>query len=107
MVILALLGTAAFGSLALLIAGTLRAEATLVVANLVYVLLLTGGAVLVPLSLYPEGAQNVLQLLPSGALGQGLRDTFDGGTPGILAVVSLLVWALVAGTLTARTFKWE
>ena len=107
MVILALLGTAAFGSLALLIAGTLRAEATLVVANLVYVLLLTGGAVLVPLSLYPEGAQNVLQLLPSGALGQGLRDTFDGGTPGILAVVILLVWALVAGTLTARTFKWE
>ncbi|MBC7630760.1 ABC transporter permease [Aeromicrobium sp.] len=107
LVVLALLSTAAFGSLALLIAGTLRAEATLVVANLVYVLLLTGGAVLVPLSRYPDGAQHVLRLLPSGALGQGLRDVFDGGAPGVMAVSVLLVWSLVAGSLTARTFKWE
>ncbi len=55
MVLLAVLGTAAFGSLGLLIAGTLRAEATLAVANLVYVLLLVGGGLLVPLSRYPGG----------------------------------------------------
>ena len=54
MVVLAVLGTAAFGSLGLLIAGTLRAEATLAVANLVYVLLLVGGGLLVPLSRYPR-----------------------------------------------------
>lgn len=105
--LLALLGTAAFGSLALLIAGTLRAEATLAVANLVYVLLLVGGAVLVPLSRYPDGAHDILRLLPSGALGQGLRDAFAGASPGLLPVVVLLVWAAVAGILTARTFKWE
>jgi len=107
LVLLALLGTAAFGSLALLIAGTLRAEATLAVANLVYVLLLVGGGLLVPLSRYPGGAQHALKLLPSGALGQGLRDSFNGGSPGLLPVVVLLAWALVAGVLTARTFKWE
>src|SRR5688500_2060392 len=49
LVVLAMLGTAAFGSLGLLIAGLLRAEATLAVANLVYVMLLVGGGLIVPL----------------------------------------------------------
>lgn len=104
--VLAVLGTAAFGSLALLIAGTLRAEATLAVANLVYVLLLVGGGLIVPLSRY-GGAEHALKLLPSGALGQGLRDAFQGTSPGVLPVVVLLAWAGVAGLLAARTFKWE
>ena len=43
-----LLGTAAFASLGLLLAGSLRAEATLAAANLVYLLLLAGGAVVHP-----------------------------------------------------------
>ena len=41
-------GCAAFAAWALFLAGTLRAEATLALANLVFVLLLVGGAVLVP-----------------------------------------------------------
>lgn len=107
LVVFTLLGTAAFGALGLLIAGTLRAEATLAVANLVYVLLLVGGGVLVPLSRYPEGARSALEWLPSGALAEGLRDTFAGHTPGITPFVVLSVWAVVAGAITARTFKWE
>lgn len=107
LIILALLGTAAFGSLGLLIAGTLRAEATLAVANLVYVVLLVGGGLIVPLERYPGNTHRALELLPSGALGQGLRDAFHGGSPGWLPVVVLLVWAAVAGILTARTFRWE
>jgi ABC-2 type transport system permease protein len=107
LVVLALLGTAAFGSLGLLIAGTLRAEATLAVANLVYVVLLVGGGLIVPLERYPGNTHRALELLPSGALGQGLRDAFHGGSPGWLPVVVLLVWAAVAGILTARTFRWE
>jgi ABC-2 type transport system permease protein len=107
LVVLALLGTAAFGSLALLIAGTLRAEATLAVANLVYVMLLVGGGLIVPLERYPGGTHRALELLPSGALGQGLRDAFNGGSPGMLPVLVLLVWALGAGIVTARTFRWE
>ena len=107
LVLLVLLGTAAFGSLGLLIAGSFRAEATLAVANLVYVMLLVGGGLIVPLERYPGPTQHVLELLPSGALGQGLRDAFNGGSPGLLPVVVLLVWALGAGVLTARTFRWE
>jgi ABC-2 type transport system permease protein len=107
MIVLVILGTAAFGSLGLLIAGTLRAEATLAVANLVYVLLLIGGGLLVPLSRYPVAAQHVLELLPSGALGQGLRDTFAGHGPSAFATVVLLVWTVCASLMVSRTFKWE
>lgn len=107
MVLLAILGTAAFGALGLLIAGTLRAEATLAVANLVYVLLLVGGGLLVPLSRYPEAARHLLELLPSGALGQGLRDTFAGDGPGAFSVVVLIVWTVCCGLGVSRTFKWE
>ncbi len=107
MIVLAVLGTAAFGSLGLLIAGTLRAEATLAVANLVYVLLLVGGGLLVPLSRYPEAARHVLELLPSGALGQGLRDAFAGQGPGAFSIVVLIVWAVCCGLGVSRTFKWE
>lgn len=105
--VLIVLGTAAFGSLGLLIAGTLRAEATLAVANLVYVLLLVGGGLLVPLSRYPEAASHVLQLLPSGALGQGLRDTFTGAGPSAFSIVVLLIWTVCASLMVSRTFKWE
>ncbi|MFC6150920.1 MULTISPECIES: ABC transporter permease [Mumia] len=107
LVVLTLLGTAAFAALALLLAGTLRAEATLAVANLVYVLLVVGGAVLVPLSRYPEAAQTFLSLLPSGALSEAIRVVFEGSAPPTTSIVVLVVWAAVAAALTARTFKWE
>ncbi len=105
--VLAVLGTAAFGALGLLIAGTLRAEATLAVANLVYVLLLVGGGLVVPLSRHPEAVARLLELLPSGALGEGLRTAFETGSPGLVPVAVLLVWAVTATVLTARTFRWE
>ncbi|MDO9377345.1 MAG: ABC transporter permease [Nocardioidaceae bacterium] len=105
--VLVVLGTAAFGALGLLMAGTLRAEATLALANLVYVLLLVGGAVLVPVDRYPAVLQPFTTLLPSGALGEGLRDGFAGRGLGAAAVVVLLVWAGVAGAAVTRTFRWE
>lgn len=104
---LVLLGTAAFASLGLLLAGTLRAEATLALANLIYVLLLVGGAVIVPLSRYPDAVQAPLQLLPTAALSESLRLTVDGGTPHALALVVLATWACVGTFLTVRTFRWE
>jgi len=107
LVVLVVLGTAAFGALGLLIAGTLRAEATLAVANLVYVVLLVGGGLLVPLSRYPGNSHRFLELLPSGALGEGLRDVFAGLSPDPIALAVLAAWALVAGLLTSRTFRWE
>lgn len=99
-------GTAAFASWGLLLAGVLRAEATLAAANLVYLLLLAGGAVVLPSHSY-GGAGHVLALLPSGALGNGLRSAFLDGNLPILQVGVLAAWAAVGTALTARTFTWE
>src|SRR5579859_6663683 len=64
-VLLMLAGTAAFSGLALLLAGTLRAEATLAAANLIYLVMLGIGGVLFPLTKFPAAAQPVLKLLPA------------------------------------------
>jgi ABC-2 type transport system permease protein len=106
--LLVLAGTAAFSGLALLMAGTLRAEATLAAANLVYVLLLGVGGVVFPLTKFPAGARPFLELLPSGALSTGLRSVLQQGA--VLPVgntLTLLVWAAAAIALAARTFRWE
>lgn len=100
------LGTAAFTSLALLVAGTLRAEAVLAVANLIWVLLLAGGAVVLPADVLPEPLRTLAAVLPSGALGEGLRSTLAGDGLPWSAVVTLAVWTLVGGAATARWFRW-
>jgi ABC-2 type transport system permease protein len=99
-------GTAAFAALGLLLAGILRAEATLAAANLVYVVLLIGGAVVAPPATY-GAAGWTLEHLPSGALGSGLREVFVAGDPPWLHVGVLVFWAVLGGVLTARTFRWE
>ena len=95
--LLILLGTAAFSGLALLMAGTLRAEATLAGANLVYIVLLGVGGVVFPLTKFPAGARPVLELLPTGALSTGLRAVLQQGIVFPVGnAVTLVVWA-VAG----------
>ncbi len=107
-VLLVAVGTAAFSGLALLLAGTLRAEATLAAANLIYLVLLGVGGVLFSLDKFPPGARGPLKLLPSGALSDGLHSVLQhaGGVPAADLAV-LAVWAAVAIGLAARTFKWE
>lgn len=101
-----LLGTAAFASLGLLMAGALRAEATLAAANLVYLLLLAAGAVVLPASAY-GGFGTVAQWLPSGALGEAMRDAFLHGSIPWRDLAVLLGWTVVGTAATARTFSWE
>ncbi|MDI5963131.1 ABC transporter permease [Streptantibioticus silvisoli] len=106
--LLLVVGTAAFSGLGLLMAGTLKAEATLAAANLVFLLLLVGGGVIVPLAKFPHAMRAVLELLPISALSGGLRDVLQHGTGvpwGPLGV--LAVWAVVALAAAARFFRWE
>jgi ABC-2 type transport system permease protein len=106
-VLLLLLGTWAFVALALLLAGTLRAEGVLAVANLVWVLLLVLGGILVPRSELPAAVGGVVALLPSSALADGLRTAFGtGGLDGIPVLV-LTGWGAVATVLAAWTFRWS
>ncbi|MGW0556328.1 ABC transporter permease [Streptomyces sp. NPDC002926] len=106
--LLLVLGTAAFSGLGLLMAGTLKAEATLAAANLVFLLLLVGGSVIVPLDRFPDGVQSVLALLPISALSDGLRDVLQhgAGVPwGDLGI--LAVWAVLGLGAAARLFRWD
>jgi ABC-2 type transport system permease protein len=100
------LGVAAFASLGLFLAGSLRAEATLAVANLVYLLLMAAGGVVLPTTSY-GGLGGLLAWLPSGALGDALRAAFLDGRISWTNLAVLLVWAAIGTALTARTFTWE
>ena len=101
------LGTAAFTSFALLLAGVLRAEGVLAVANLAWVLLLAGGGVLLPPEMLPGILADVPPWLPSGALGNGLRAAFGGAGLDVPAALVLAGWTAALGGTTARTFRWE
>lgn len=106
--LLLLLGTAAFSGLGLLMAGVLKAEATLAAANLVFLLLLVGGGVIVPLDQFSQGTQNILSLLPITALSDGLRDVLQhgAGVPwGDLGI--LAAWSVVGLAAAGRFFRWE
>ncbi|WP_405912016.1 ABC transporter permease [Streptomyces sp. NBC_00963] len=106
--LLLVLGTAAFSGLGLLMAGTLKAEATLAAANLVFLLLLVGGGVIVPMDKFPAGVRSVLELLPVSALSDGLRDVLQHGASmpwGDLGIVA--VWAVLGLGAAARYFRWE
>jgi ABC-2 type transport system permease protein len=89
-------------------AGTLRAEATLAAANLVFLLLLVGGGVIVPMDKFPGGVRPVLELLPVSALSDGLRDVLQHGAAmpwGDLGI--LAVWAVAGLAAAGRFFRWE
>jgi ABC-2 type transport system permease protein len=99
-------GTIACAGLALLLAGSLRAEATLAAANLLYLLFLVGGGVVFPLDRLPE-ARPVLELLPLGALAEGLRAALGSGLLPLRELAILTVWAVLSALLTSRTFRFD
>lgn len=104
-VVAVLLAVVAFAAWALALAGAVRAEATLGLANLVYLLLAVGGGVLAGPENYPGLLATVVRALPTAALGESLRNASAGVTdPAYLLV--LAIWMLL-GLLTARrTFRW-
>ncbi|MBD8059104.1 ABC transporter permease [Cellulomonas sp. JH27-2] len=106
-VVAMLLGTAAFTSLALLVAGTLRAEAVLAVANIALLLLALGGGVIVPADRLPGPMEHLALLLPSGALGEAMRQAFQHGTLPAWSIVVLVGWTAALGWGAARLFRWH
>jgi ABC-2 type transport system permease protein len=102
------LGSSTFAALGLLLAGLLRAEATLAAANGLYLLLLMLGDMVVPLSALPAWVASLARLLPAAALAQALRAGF--GSPEAAAFPSLAilaVWGAACLVLASRTFRWE
>lgn len=105
------LGTAALGAWGFALAGLLRAEATLAVANGIFLLLMLAGGTVLPTADLPGPLAAVMGVLPSAALGDGLRLVLDPALAGSATAwpqVALLAgWALAGGLLAVRTFRWE
>ena len=103
----AVAGAAAFAALAVLLAGVLRAEAVLALANGLFILLIVFGGVLIPVGSMPAAVGAVVSLLPSAALADGLRAALVVGAMPWMDIVLLLAWALVAALIARRTFRWD
>ncbi|MHC6594507.1 ABC transporter permease [Arthrobacter sp. C152] len=101
------LGAAAFTALGLLVAGTVRPEATLAITNLLWILLGAMGGIVIPATRLPAAAQAVVHYLPSGALGESMRAAFLGGAVNGGAALILLLWTVIAGAAAIRWFKWN
>lgn len=104
---LLVLGAAAFTALGLLIAGTVRPEATLAITNLGWVLLAAAGGIVFPAGAFSAGMGGIVDWLPSGALGAAMRDALLSGSLNVFAVVILLGWAVLAAAAAVKWFKWS
>ena len=70
---LLLVGTIAFAGIGMLMAGTLRAEANLALANGLFLVLLFLGGMAYPLAKLPDAVEAVAKLLPAAALSETVR----------------------------------
>lgn len=102
-----LLGVAAFTALALLLAGTLRAEAVLAVANLLLVVLAVVGGLVLPVSDLPGWWASVAEWLPPGALGEALRSSLVDGAFPVAHLAALAAWGLALAAAVRRWFRWS
>lgn len=105
--LLVVVGTWSLAALGLLLAGLLRAEATLAAANLVFLLLLVGGGLFERSARFSGPVGRLLDLLPTAALADGLRAAWAGDAVTLAAWVTLVVWGLLGTVLVARSFRWE
>ncbi len=106
--VLMLLGLAVFVGLGLWMAGALRAEATLGLANGLYLVLLLLGGIVVPVSVLPGPIASVVRFLPSAALADLLRAALgSGGHAQGISLPVLIAWAILMPLAAARWFRWE
>jgi ABC-2 type transport system permease protein len=107
-ILLLLVGTVAFAGIGMLLAGTLRAEANLAVANGLFLVLLFLGGMAYPLDKLPDAIETFAKALPAAALSETVRAAV---TPGVGLptgeLVVLLVWAVAAPLAAIRWFRWE
>ena len=102
-----LLGTLAFAGLGLLLAGALRAEATLALANALFIVALLLGGIILPLDHLPGPLAAVAGVLPAAALSDAFRAALGSGGEVVRPLVILIAWGVGSVVLATRTFRWE
>ncbi len=100
-------GGGAFAALAVLLAGILRAEAVLALANAIFVLLIVFGGVVFAGADMPSAIGRVVALLPSAALADALQAALNAGSFPLVPLLILVAWGVSAALLARRTFTWD
>ncbi len=106
-VVALVLGTAAFGGLGFLLAGRLRAETNLAVANALFLLFLLLGGIVVPLSRLPDGVADIARALPAEPLATAVRAALMQASWDTGSLATLGVWAAITCLVAALTFRWD
>ena len=102
------LGTATFAGLGLCLAGTLRAEAVLALANGLFLAAMLLGGIIVPTAALPDALATISDLLPAAALADALRVALGSSTDDLTRpVVILLAWGVGAIAIAVRAFRWD
>ena len=101
-------GSAGCAGIGLFLAGRLRAEVNLAAANGLYLVLLLGSGIVVPLRTMPGFIRHLAILAPSGAMAEGLHRILQLGLlPTWRDWMSVIAWAVLAPLLAARTFRFD
>ena len=103
-----ILGIASVSGLAFLLAGTVRAEAVLALANGIFVIAMIFGGIIFQ---YSGIAGNVINMFPPAALSNCMAHALDAvptDSPSILlSVGALFAWSLIGTLAAAKFFKWR
>ena len=102
-----IVGAAAFAGLGLAIAATLRPEAALVVANVLFLLALGFSGALVPIADLPAPLATVVSLLPVGALSEAFASALGSGGALAAPLAIASAWAIGSLVVAVRTFRWD
>lgn len=94
-------------AIGLLLAGTLRAEATLAVTNALFLVLLVISGVTFDPAALPDALAGLGRVLPTGSLAEVIRLAASGGGIAGASLGVLAGWGIAALALASRTFRWE
>lgn len=104
----AMLGTAAFGGIALLLAGTLSGLTNLAVCNGLYLVLMLTGGMVVPLDKMPAAMETAAKAFPAAPLADILVASFNPASAADAASWAVLAaWAIGAPLAAAWRFRWH
>ncbi len=109
--VVVLTGAFTLGAWGVALAGLLRAEATLAVANGIFLVLLVAGGTVLSTDRLPGPLAGLAAVLPTAALGDALRALIAhqsvAASHVALDLVILVAWGAAGTALALRTFRWE
>jgi ABC-2 type transport system permease protein len=91
-------------------AGTLRAETVLALANVLFLAFLVVGGIIVPIGQLPAPLAAVAAALPAAPLSELLRIAFGAAPSGadiVSPLVLLTAWAVALLGVASARFRWE